>query len=78
MDGAGNVIGQVSRTYTLYAGGDASNRRRRPRTVRQAADPQQDGGPAESDENAHARKRADPQMVFKACTPVATIRALAK
>ena len=78
MDDAGNVIAQVSRTYTLYAGGDASNRRRRPRIVRQAADHQPDDGPAESDENAAVRKRADPQMVFKACTPVASIRALAK
>ncbi len=78
MDEAGNVVGQVSRTYTLYAGGDASNRRRRPRTVRQAVDHRPDDGPAESDENAAVRKRADPQMVFKACTPVASIRALTK
>ena len=78
MDEAGNVIGQVSRTYTLYAGGDASNRRRHPRVVRQAADHQPDDGPSETDESAAVRKRADPQMVFKACTPVSSIRALAK
>ncbi len=78
MDDAGNVVGQVSRTYTLYAGGDATNRRRRPRKVRQAVDHQPDDGPAESDETAAAKKRADPQMVFKACTPVSSIRALAK
>ena len=78
MDGAGNVVGQVSRTYTLYAGGETSNRRRRPRTVRQAVDLHPDDEPAESDENATVKKHADPQMVFKACTPVAAIRALAK
>jgi serine protease Do len=77
MDEAGNVVGQVSRTYTLYAGGDASNRRRRQRT-KQSADHQPDEGPAESDENAAVKKRADPQMVFKACTPVSSIRALTK
>ncbi len=77
MDGAGNVVGQVSRTYTLYAGGDASNRRRHPTKVRQAADLHPDDEPAESDENATVKKHADPQMVFKACTPVSAIRALA-
>jgi S1-C subfamily serine protease len=78
MDGAGNVVGQVSRTYTLYAGGDASNRRRRPGKVRQAVDLKSDDEPAESDESTIVKKRADPQMVFKACTPVAAIQALAK
>ncbi len=78
MDAAGNVVGQVSRTYTLYAGGDASNRRRRPRTAKQTTDHQPDVGPAESDEDANVKKRADTQMVFKSCTPVSSIRALAK
>ena len=77
MDGAGNVVGQVSRTYTLYAGGETSNRRRRPRTARHAAGQQTGDEPAESDENATIKKHADPQMVFKACTPVSAIRALA-
>jgi sRNA-binding protein len=35
LDAAGNVVGQVSRTYTLYAGGSASARQRRVRTAQQ-------------------------------------------
>ena len=80
MDIAGNIVGQVSRTYTLYASGEASNRRRRTIRTRQADDA--DASP-ESKENAsheetEARKRPDPQMVFKSCTPVSAIRSLVK
>ena len=79
MDGAGNIVGQVSRTYTLYAGGEASNRRRRPIKVRQVDDTTTTEGPKEeSDEDLAAKNRPDPQMVFKSCTPVAAIRALVK
>ena len=78
MDSFGNVVGQVSRTYTLYAGGETSNRRRRPKTARQAVDHDPDVKAGEADENATVRKHADPQMVFKACTPVSAIRALAR
>jgi len=77
MDAAGNVIGQVSRTYTLYAGGPSSRRRRRPQTVRQvsAIEPENERREhAPADEPEHPKP--DPQMVFKACTPVSAIRAL--
>ena len=79
MDEAGNVIGQVSRTYTLYAGGETSNRRRR-RTTRQL---NAEGLPivdkdAPDKVETESEKKTDPQMVFKACTPVSAIRALVK
>jgi S1-C subfamily serine protease len=73
MDEFGNVVGQVSRTYTLYAGGAAT--RGQPRRV-------QNDRPADAE---HSEKKpramddlADPQMVFKSCVPVAVVRALAK
>ena len=80
MDEAGNVVGQVSRTYTLFAGGEASRRRRQPRTARQIgnSEPSEDSIEAASDDRPPTRKHADPQMVFKACTPVSAIRALVK
>jgi serine protease Do len=81
MDSAGNVVGQVSRTYTLYAGGDARNRRHSIRT-RQAA-PEKEEGKDDNEgesmgEDILINLRPDPQMVFKSCTPVSAIRALIK
>ena len=79
LDGAGNIVGQVSRTYTLYAGGEASNRRRRPIKVRQVDDTTPESSVEKSaDEDHVTRHRPDPQMVFKSCTPVTAIRALVK
>ncbi len=85
MDSAGNVVGQVSRTYTLYASGDTSSRGTRPRRARQAEDTDpvevrkndepKDAAPAD---HPDPKKTSDPQMVFKACTPVTAIRALVK
>jgi serine protease Do len=81
MDLSGNVVGQVSRTYTLYAGGEASHRQRRRRMVRQAdaaepANEPMEEAPAEAPESK--KNQADTQMIFKACTPVSAIRALVK
>lgn len=79
MDAAGNVVGQVSRTFTLYAGGEATNRRRRHRRslTQAAADPLvMELSKEDHDPTLDAKKKADPQMVFKACTPVSAIRAL--
>jgi serine protease Do len=78
MDVAGNIVGQVSRTYTLYAGGDTSNRKRRSFRTRQVDDTKateetKDDSP---EADSEAKRRPDPQMVFKSCTPVAAIRAL--
>lgn len=74
LDEYGNVVGQVSRTYTLYAGGTT---RGRPRRVagpmpgdKRERDPEAKQEPAED--------IADPQMVFKSCVPVKTLRSLAK
>jgi serine protease Do len=80
MDDAGNVIGQVSRTYTLYASGDASKRGRQPRATRQlqTTEVKEDGKNPVEENKADPKKNADPQMVFKACTPVSAIRALVK
>ena len=80
MDTMGNVVGQVSRTYTLYAGGPSSQRRRRPRTARQvsALEPANEPMEEAAANPPDSRKTADPQMVFKACTPVSAIRALVK
>ena len=69
----GHVIGQVSRTFTLYAGG--SETRGRPRRV--AGDPK----PADkklTEKKAAAEEFMDPQMVFKSCVPVQSLRALIK
>lgn len=79
MDIAGNVIGQVSRTYTLYAGVEEAGRRRPAVRSRQAED-QSPKADAEEESKAdhHLLKRPDPQMVFKSCTPVVAIRALVK
>ncbi len=69
----GHVIGQVSRTFTLYAGG--SETRSRPRRV---------AGDTKHADKKQAEKKAatdefmDPQMVFKSCVPVQGIRALVK
>lgn len=69
----GHVIGQVSRTFTLYAGG--SETRGRPRRVA--------GDTKPADKQLTEKKTAadefmDPQMVFKSCVPVQGIRALVK
>ena len=69
----GHVIGQVSRTFTLYAGGPAT--RGRPRRVAGETKP--------ADKTPTGKKVAseefmDPQMVFKSCVPVQSIRALVK
>jgi len=79
MDTFGNVVGQVSRTYTLYASGQSSGRRRRRQmlAVRQTADADLKVENA-SVEDSESKKEADPQMVFKACTPISAIRALVK
>lgn len=75
LDIFGNVIGQVSRTYTLFAGGEARSRKKRTRTARQAKAEE----PAEAPKELHeVRKESDPQMTFKSCTPVSAIRALVK
>jgi len=73
LDECGNVVGQVSRTYTLYAGGPAT--RGRPRRVaseklaeKRELDP---GEKIEPETDV-----ADPQMVFKSCVPVKTLRSL--
>lgn len=71
LDECGNVVGQVSRTYTLYAGGTA---RGRPRRV--TNEPTEKPGQAPLDQADD--DLADPQMVFKACVPVKTLRALVK
>ena len=78
MDASGNVVGQVSRTYTLYAGGAASHRRKR--TARQADATEAAKEPMEvaPGDEVGSRKHADTQMVFKACTPVSALRALVK
>ena len=80
MDSAGNIVGQVSRTYTLYAGGEASARKGRPVRVRQVDKTKaEDETTADSpDDESAVRKRPDPQMVFKSCTPVSAIRELVK
>lgn len=82
MDRAGNVVGQVSRTYTLYAGGETSNRGPRRHTADKKDTPNEENkdgskGDPESD-SPEVKKRPDPQMVFKACTPVSAIKALTK
>ncbi len=84
MDSAGNVVAQVSRTYTLYAGGEASRRGRQPRSARQPADseqaedPQPDAEIKDVEVKSVKKNRADPQMVFNACTPVSALRSLLK
>jgi serine protease Do len=73
LDEYGNVVGQVSRTYTLYAGG--AETRSRPRRV--AAETPKDKREREMDpRNDPDADVADPQMVFKSCVPVKTLRAL--
>jgi len=69
----GHVIGQVSRTFTLYAGG--SETRGRPRRV--AGDIKPTDKKA-TEKKATAEEFMDPQMVFKSCVPVQSIRALVK
>jgi S1-C subfamily serine protease len=74
MDECGNVIGQVSRTYTLYAGGAAT--RGRPRRVQDekaAMETRETEGKVKATDDI-----ADPQMVFKSCVPVRTLRSLVK
>ena len=71
MDEFGNVVGQVSRTFTLYAGGES---RGRPRRVASDVEEKSDKEPSGGD----GSDLADPQMVFKSCVPVKTLRALIK
>ena len=75
LDEYGNVIGQVSRTYTLYAGGPATRGRLR-RTSTGPVDLKRDREPAPRE--APDADVADPQMVFKSCVPVRTLRSLIK
>lgn len=88
----GHVIGQVSRTFTLYAGGSAT--RSRPRRIAGVAQPPQrraltqlDANPpkvapkkpavaGEAADEADADEIMDPQMVFKSCVPVQSLRGL--
>ena len=90
----GHVIGQVSRTYTLYSGGSAT--RSRPRRIAGVAQPRQRSALAQLDANspkvapkkpavageaaaeadADADEIMDPQMVFKSCVPVQSLRGL--
>lgn len=73
LDEYGNVVAQVSRTYTLYAGGPET--RRRPRRV--AAETPKEKREREPDpKNDPDPDVADPQMVFKSCVPVKTLRSL--
>ena len=71
MDEFGKVVGQVSRTFTLYAGGES---RGRPRRVASDVEEKSDKEPSGGD----GSDLADPQMVFKSCVPVKTLRALIK
>jgi len=64
----GHVIGQVSRTFTLYAGGPET--RGRPRRVA--------GDTKPTDKKAATEEIMDPQMVFKSCVPVQSLRALVR
>ena len=73
LDECGNVVGQVSRTYTLYAGGPDTRGRPRRVTGEKLADKREPGGNLEP-----ATDIADPQMVFKSCVPVKTLRSLVK
>jgi len=75
LDQRGHVVGQVSRTFTLYAGGSAT--RGRPRRVAN------ERPSAERDAEGKAKPKpeddiADPQLVFKSCVPVKTLRSLVK
>jgi serine protease Do len=73
LDECGRVVGQVSRTFTLYAGGSAT--RGRPRRVAN------EKPSAERDAEGKAVETADmpdPQLVFKSCVPVKTLRAMVK
>ncbi len=88
----GHIIGQVSRTFTLYSGG--SSTRSRPRRIAGAAQPPQrrvltqlDANPpkiapkkpavaGEAADEADADEIMDPQMVFKSCVPVQSLRGL--
>jgi hypothetical protein len=73
LDAYGNVIGQVSRTSTLFASGDeAIGRRRRTSSV-----PFAERKATTTESAGHeAGKVSEPQMVFKSCTPVTCIRKL--
>lgn len=86
----GHVIGQVSRTFTLYSGG--SDTRSRPRRIAGVAQPPQrsvltqlDVLPSKvvpkkpviaGEAAAEADEIMDPQMVFKSCVPVQSLRGL--
>ena len=88
----GHVIGQVSRTFTLYAGGsDTRSRPRRiagvARTPQRKALTQLDANPlkvtpkkpvivGETASEADSEEIMDPQMVFKSCVPVQSLRGL--
>lgn len=75
LDEFGNVVGQVSRTFTLYAGGPATRGRPRRVPAKTAAE-KRERDPTEIVEPI--ADVADPQMVFKACVPVKTLRSLVK
>ena len=69
----GHLIGQVSRTFTLYAGG--SKTRGRPRRVAGETKP---SDKSLTEKKAATEELMDPQMVFKSCVPVQSLRALIK
>jgi len=75
LDDYGNVVGQVSRTFTLYAGGPAT----RGRIRRVAGAIEKDRRIEEPQDKPDAASDIpDPQMVFKACVPVRTLQSLVK
>ena len=69
----GHVIGQVSRTFTLYAGGPET--RGRPRRVAGDSKP---ADKTTTGKKVPSEEFMDPQMVFKSCVPVQSLRALVK
>ncbi len=75
LDECGNVVGQVSRTFTLYAGGPATRGQPRRVPVKSAGE-KRERDPSEIIEPVV--DVADPQMVFKSCVPVKTLRSLVK
>ena len=75
LDECGNVVGQVSRTFTLYAGGPATRGRPR-RVIGEKLAEKRERDPGEKIEPA--TDIADPQMVFKSCVPMKTLKSLVK
>ena len=78
FDALGNVIGQVSRTFTLYADGAPTQGNRQTTSFVRASTDNSHQDEDSKNEGLSAKKNMDTQMIFRSCVPIESVRLLIK